>query len=185
MKNIYPSGLPADLNWRFTRERFFSRRKVLFNFSFGIIFLCLFFYPSLIRAQSLTFSYSYENVTRNNGGGTLENGDIIEVHALMLVNSKSIDNVYYIDTLCNGVQFVSGSLKILTNEGLTYYGPYTDASNDDAGVYDASYGGVSRVRVNIGSGAGNAKSGSNLVSSSGGGLSFRVLINQNFMVARY
>jgi hypothetical protein len=124
--------------------------------------------PAFSIAQAVTLSYSYENVTRNDGGGTLENGDIIEVHALMLVKNKTADNVYYIDTIRNGAQFVSGSLKIVTNEGLTYYGPYTDGSNDDQGVYDAS-GGVSRVRVNIGSGASKARSGSNLTSTSGGG----------------
>ncbi len=168
MKNIYPSNFIMGFFGDFKRAKLFSGRKIFYIFNFVILFSYLFFTPSLTSAQSLTFSYSYENVTRNNGGGTMENGDIIEVHALMLVNSKTTKNVYYIDTICNGAQFVSGSLKILTNEGLTYYGPYTDASNDDAGVYDAS-GGVSRVRVNIGSSAGNAQSGSNLVSTSGGG----------------
>src|SRR5690242_5935810 len=130
--------------------------------------LMLFALPESAKGQAVTLSYSYENVTRNDGGGTLENGDIIEVHALMLVKNKTADNVYYIDTIRNGAQFVSGSLKIVTNEGLTYYGPYTDGSNDDQGVYDAS-GGVSRVRVNIGSSASSARSGSNLTSTSGGG----------------
>src|SRR5690242_1297760 len=131
--------------------------------------LMLFALPESAKGQAVTMSYSYENLTRNNGGGTLEKGDIIEVHALMLVKNKTADNVYYIDTIRNGAKFVSGSLKIVTNEGLTYYGPYTDGSNDDEAVYDGSYGGVSRVRVNIGANAGKSRSGSNLTSTSGGG----------------
>ena len=102
--------------------------------------LMLFSLPESAKGQAVTMSYSYENLTRNNGGGTLEKGDIIEVHALILVKNKTANNVYYIDTIRNGAKFVSGSLKIVTNEGLTYYGPYTDGSNDDEGAYDGSYG---------------------------------------------
>lgn len=124
--------------------------------------------PIASRGQIITLSYSYENVTRNATGGNLEKGDIIEVHALMLVKNKTTKNVYYIDTIRTGTQYVPSSMKILTNEGVTFEGPYTDASNDDKAVYDVS-GGTPRIRVNIGTGTGNAKSGVNLTSTSGGG----------------
>ncbi|HEX7458484.1 MAG TPA: T9SS type A sorting domain-containing protein, partial [Ginsengibacter sp.] len=45
-------------------------------------------------------------------------------------------------------------------------GPYTDASNDDAGVYDAT---VPGVRVNLGTGFSKAQSGINFGSITGGG----------------
>ena len=147
----------------------FRNAKAFQVFCLFTVVLMLFALPESTKGQAVTMSYSYENLTRNNGGGTLEKGDIIEVHALMLVKNKTANNVYYIDTIRNGAKFVSGSLKIVTNEGLTYYGPYTDGSNDDEGVYDDSYGGVSRVRVNIGANPGKARSGSNLTSTSGGG----------------
>src|SRR3978361_18416 len=53
---------------------------------------------SSIKAQKLEFSYSYINLSRNSGGGTLEQGDTIEVHALVKVNSTT-NNFYYIDTI--------------------------------------------------------------------------------------
>ena len=120
------------------------------------------------QAQKLQFSYSYVNVTRNNGGGTLENGDIIEVRALAKVNANT-SSFYYIDTIPSGTQFVPGSLKLVTNEGLPFAGsgPYTDASNDDAGVYVST--GPARLRVNIGTGFANAQSGANFGLTTGGG----------------
>ena len=139
-----------------------TRRIILFKIKLVTIpFILLFFsfeiFSSSISAQGLIFSYSYENVTRNNGGGNLESGDTIEVHALTKVNTVTQD-FYYIDTISTGTQFVSGSFQIVTNEGLNFRGPYTDASGDDLGVYDTS-GGIPRLRVNLGAGASNAFSG--------------------------
>ncbi len=129
----------------------------------GIIYLligCLFaiqFSPLCLVAQKLEFSYSYINITRGIGGGTLEQGDIIEVRALVKVNAVT-NNFYYIDTMRTGTQYLSNSLKIVTNEGLTYQGPFTNAALDDKGVY-ATTGGIGRVRVNIGTGAANPNNG--------------------------
>ena len=152
-----------------------SRNLLALSNKTAIIFTCVILFftgillPNYSYAQpAVTLSYSYENVSRNNGGGTLENGDIIEVHALMYIQKKTTKNIYYIDTIRQGTQFINGSLKIVTNEGLLFDGPYTDASNDDKGVYDIS-GGFSRIRVNFPSGGGNARSGGNLTSTSGGG----------------
>ena len=61
-------------------------------------------------SQKLELSYSYFNLSRNNGGGTLENGDTIEIHALVKVNSNT-NNFYYVDTIPAGTQYVSGSLQ--------------------------------------------------------------------------
>ncbi|MEO6814360.1 MAG: hypothetical protein ABI172_10545 [Ginsengibacter sp.] len=153
--------------------------------------------PKHIVAQN-TYSYSYQNVTRNVGGGTLEKGDIIEVRALVLVNVTT-NNFYYIDTIRTGTQFVSGSLKIVTNEGLVFRGPYSDAADSDLGVYDVS-GGVPRVRVNLGAGAASPTAGTGPAqfgSTSGGGkvipndkpkyygktlfiVAYRLLITANF-----
>lgn len=113
------------------------------------------------------FSYTYQNVTRANGGGTLEPGDVIEVRALMKVD-RAASRMYYIDTIPDGLQYIPNSMKIVTNEGLLFAGNYTDASNDDRGVYVASPG-PPRLRINIGTGAGNAQSGGGFGSTSGGG----------------
>ncbi len=141
------------------------------NFSFILVFLFIFFFQSFVPTSlfaQIGFSYSYFNITRNNGGGTLEPGDIIEVHALGFVTSgTTIKNLYFIDSIRSGTQYVSGSMKIITNEGVPIAN-YTDITNDDPGVYDAS---VPGVRINIGTFTlgGNAVSGINFYTNSGGG----------------
>lgn len=156
-----------------------DRDHLNFGKSFFLIFhRCKAIKPALLfillltisrgESQKLQFSYSYVNFTRNTGGGTLENGDIIEIHALAKVNSTT-SSFYYIDTIPTGTQFVSGSLKLVTNEGLLFAGsgPYTDATNDDAGVYEPA--GIPRIRVNIGTGFANARNGANFGLTTGGG----------------
>ncbi len=84
----------------------------------AIVFLLGFSGSSLI-AQS--FSYSYFNLSRNNGGGTLEKGDTIEVHALAYISKgKTVTNHYYIDTIRTGTQYIPGTLRVITNEGFTF-----------------------------------------------------------------
>ncbi len=135
----------------------------LMLFSF-FVFLAI--VPGKLFSQKLQFSYSYFNVTRNAGGGTLQQGDTIEVHALAKINS-TVNSFYYIDTIPSGTQYVNNSLKIVTNEGVLHSGPYSDASNDDGGVYDGT--GNARVRVNIGTGFSAALSGAGFGNTTGGG----------------
>lgn len=132
------------------------------------IFLVILLSCFSASSQKLQFSYSYINLTRNNGGGTLEQGDTIEVHALVKVNATT-KNFYYVDTIRPGTQYINNSIKIVTNEGVLFRGPYTDGAVDDRGLYDVS-GGIPRVRVNLGNGALNPNSGIvNFGSTLGGG----------------
>ncbi len=142
------------------------KKYYIVSLFFSLSFL-LSFIPDSGLAQ-VNFSYSYFNLTRNVGGGTLETGDTIEVHALGFVNKgTTLTNFYFIDSIRTGTQYVPGSMRIITNEGVPLV-TYTDASNDDAGVYDASIPGV---RINIGTSApgGKALSGAGFLSTSGGG----------------
>ncbi len=159
---IYLLALSVD-NILLLKRKLFSRTVI----SFLVIQILL---PSNSFSQKLELSYSYFNLTRNSGGGTLEQGDTIEIHALVKVNA-TVKNMYYIDTIPTGVQFVSGSLKLMTNEGVSFpgSGPYTDAGSDDAGVY---YSTPNAIRINIpgnGTGFTNAKTGANFGLATGGG----------------
>lgn len=116
----------------------------------------------------IIFSFSYQNVTRVNGGGTLEPGDIIEIRALILVRNN-ISNVSYHDTIPAGTQYVPGSMKIVTNEGLLFDGPYTDAGGDDQAIYIP--GADARLRVNLGSSYTNATTGNYNYWGPGGNIS--------------
>lgn len=142
--------------------KFFT--QIILKFSLAIIFFtCMDLH---VNGQNYTFSYTYQNVTRVNGGGTLEKGDTIEVRALMRVGKKATQ-LYYIDTIPTGLKYINNSLKLVTNEGLLFRGLYTDATNDDLGVY--VNGAPSRLRINIGTGAANAQGGVNFGITSGGG----------------
>ncbi len=157
MKKFYPLS------------NYFSFNKGFLFIKRAIAIFILFSFSIPLSAQ-VTFSYSYLNVTRSNGGGTLEKGDIIEVRALAKIDSK-ISNFYYIDTIRPGTQYINNSLKIVTNEGLLFRGPYTNTSGDDLGVYDIS-GSTPRIRINVGTGAANPVSGTGAAqfgSTSGGG----------------
>ncbi|MCO6496948.1 MAG: T9SS type A sorting domain-containing protein [Chitinophagaceae bacterium] len=103
-----------------------------------------------LKAQ-YTFSYTYQNITRNNGGGTLEKGDTIEIRALMKVD-KQATNVYYRDTIPSGLKLIPNSMKIVTNEGLKYKGEYTDAGGDDVAMTILS-GSDKVMKINLGKGA--------------------------------
>ena len=147
---------------------FLAPGKTKINYLLVCIFFAGLFSPSHLFSQKLEFSYSYFNLTRNTGGGTLQQGDTIEVHALAKVNATT-NNFYYIDTIPEGTQYVPNSIKLITNEGLLFTGsgPYTDATNDDAGVYESV--GNSRIRINIGTGFSKARNGVNFGSTTGGG----------------
>ena len=169
MKKFYfgSFNIHVTIPAKFSAPRFLSRRMKLVTGYFLLFFVIHIATPLNSFSQKLELSYSYFNLTRNNGGGTLEQGDTIEIHALVKVNATT-NNFYYIDTIPTGTQFVAGSLKLVTNEGILYAGsgPYTDATNDDRGVYDATIPGI---RVNIGTGFSKAKNGAGFGNTSGGG----------------
>jgi hypothetical protein len=125
--------------------------------------------PAKIFSQpTVRYSFSYINVTRNNGGGTLEPGDIIEVHALVnLATGSTLENVYFIAPITAGTQYVPNSMKLITNEGVLLRA-FSDLSGSDPGVYDPT---VPGIRINIGTsiGGGTAYSGANFTANIDGG----------------
>lgn len=133
------------------------------------IFICvlLLAITGLAWSQNSEFSYTYQNLSRLHGGGTLESGDTIEIRALMKVNNPAV-NVFYRDTIAYGLQYVPNSIKIITNEGLLFRGPYTDAGGDDVAMVKMA-GSRLTLRVNIGTGALVINNSTDFSSTSGGG----------------
>ena len=166
--------LPGKVKHDINSNTLVSTKRIFKLLLLIILLSCIL--PHQLLSQKLTFSYSYINITRGVGGGTLEQGDIIEVRALVKVNSIT-NNFYYIDTIPTGTQYLSNSFKILTNEGLTYQGPFTNAALDDKGVY-ATSGGIGRVRVNIGSGAANPNNGTGTFGVNTGGGTITPFVNK-------
>jgi hypothetical protein len=107
---------------------------------------------------------SYVNITKGATGGTFEPGDTLEIRAAIAVgNSTTITNARYNDTIDNNFTYVPGSLKILTNEGLTFRA-YTDAASDDQAMF-SSVG--NNLRINLGSTATNATGTGNAAATGG------------------
>jgi uncharacterized repeat protein (TIGR01451 family) len=79
---------------------------------------------------------SYLNVTRPTGG-PVSTGDIIELRAVISISSgTNIGNLFFTDNVPAGTSYVSGSLKVVTNENkiiaaIPNTGNYTDAAGDD------------------------------------------------------
>jgi hypothetical protein len=91
-------------------------------------------------AQNLYLGKSFINITKGNGGGTVETGDILEVRASITLRptsapnpvmpSVTIDSTRFTDVIPAGTSYVPGTLRILTNEGKIYK-QFTDAAGDD------------------------------------------------------
>lgn len=95
--------------------------------------------------NTLFMAKSFINITKGNGGGTVETGDVLEVRAAITLRPTSVlDSCAFLDTIPAGTNFVPGSLAILTNEGKVYKS-FTDAANDDEGRITGS-----AVRINLG-----------------------------------
>lgn len=152
-----------------TKKHVIMRTSAFIVFSFVFVLQIFLSSESFAQVPVMDFSYSYINVTRNNGGGTLETGDIIEMHALInLKNGSTISNAYFISTIPSGTNYVPNTMKMITNEGVVIKS-YTDVSGSDVGVYDPA---VPGVRINVSgspNNAGVANSGAGFYSTSGGG----------------
>lgn len=103
------------------------------------------------------FGNSYVNVTKRTIGGTVENGDILEIRTgIWFANNYNSANGYavyysrYYDNVPTNTVFADDSLRIITNEGLTYKN-WTIAGGDDPGTYNASpTSGQYNVKINLG-----------------------------------
>ncbi|HWR33026.1 MAG TPA: T9SS type A sorting domain-containing protein [Chitinophagaceae bacterium] len=88
-------------------------------------------------AQNIDFGKSYINVTKGVNGGTVENGDTLEIRASFVVKSGTYDSCRFQDVVPTGTSFITGSISVLTNEG-KYYKQFTDAWGDDQGWISGS-----------------------------------------------
>jgi len=169
MKKLYPGFIFIPSSGAVSRLRHYSsgRRGNPLRWLVLVFAMISVSAPFSSLGQKLQMSYSYFNLSRNNGGGTLQTGDTIEIHALAQVNA-TVKSFYYMDTVPTGTSYISNSMKLMTNEGIIFSGggPFTDLTNDDRGVYNA---GVKGIRVNLGTGYSNAQSGVGFGVTTGGG----------------
>lgn len=94
----------------------------------------------------IEFGKSYINISKPNSG-TVETGDVLEIRASVVVRAGIYDSCRFNDVIPVGTSFVSGSLKILTNEGKQYKA-FTNAYDDAAD--DEGYIVGSNITINLG-----------------------------------
>jgi len=101
------------------------------------------------------YGNSYVNVSKRTNGGVVENGDTLEIRMTFHITSGTIYNARYLDNVPTNTQMLTGindSIRVITNEGLTYK-KYTRAAGDDAATYIAAPPvGDYQVRLNLGFG---------------------------------
>lgn len=139
-------------------------RKNLRIFSTVLLFLPAMLYCSQLFSQ-ITYVNNYQasrtfaNITKPNGG-VFDPTDTIEVRYTILVPQSPqptggsgaaqvrhiLKSAQIIDTLPANVNFVPGSMRITTNEGILYKGAFTDGADADQGTYSVI--GANRI-VNI------------------------------------
>lgn len=135
-----------------------------------LVCLLLSFYSSNCIAQHNPLfgaGNSYVNLSKQNNGGFIQTGDTLEIRTNYFFgptynapnygtngNRYQIYNVRYFDSVPINTTILNGtldSLRLITNEGLTFR-KYTLAAGDDAAVYNATPpAGQYQIRINIGS----------------------------------
>ncbi len=117
----------------------------------------------------IDYAKSYINITDGVIGGTINQGDILEIRATLVVKTgaSNIDNVSFYDTIKRNAGFIfKDSIATRTNEGKVYKA-FTNAVADDAG-WLAPTGLDTAIRINMGTGA---------TASTGGTLTFNSIPN--------
>ena len=131
-------------------------KKPLHALSF-IVFL--FFLCQHSAAQGrVDIGKSFANVSKLNTGGTYVPGDTVEIRVTIAVKTQTtatiIDEVQVLDAVPAKTTYIPGSMRIATNEGINYKGPFTDAFDTDQARYNAG-----NIIINIGNRATNIAGG--------------------------
>ena len=126
------------------------QKSLLFIYKL-LLFLFLLSFCQIILAQSVQTGKSYINISKPTGG-TIQNGDQLEIRAVIAVSGNSVYYARYNDTIPSGTTYIANSIRFTTNEGMNYGTPLrptgllTDAGGDDEARYNAGV-----LRVNLGS----------------------------------
>lgn len=115
--------------------------------SSGIPFL--FTFCPVFSVAQVQIGRNFINVTKGQTGGTIERGDTLEVRTTIVVPSgTTINKCSYYELIPSPTKYVTGTLKLLTNEGLVYKA-LTDQMDQD----NAEMIGTTNVWFGIGKGA--------------------------------
>ncbi|RZA01334.1 MAG: T9SS type A sorting domain-containing protein [Sphingobacteriaceae bacterium] len=101
---------------------------------------------------------SFANMSKLKTGGTYNPGDTVEIRVTIAVKTQTtatiIDEVQVTDVVPAKTTYIPGSMRIATNEGINYKGPFTEAFDTDQARNNAG-----NIIINIGNKATNSIGG--------------------------
>lgn len=100
--------------------------------------VCFLFTKAGLSQNRVDIGKSFANISRLNTGGTFYPGDTIEIRVTFAVirlgsTTTIVDSVQVFDVVPANTTYINGSMRVATNQGLTYKGPFTEAADGDAG----------------------------------------------------
>ncbi|MFT3678604.1 MAG: T9SS type A sorting domain-containing protein [Chitinophagaceae bacterium] len=102
------------------------------------------------------FGNSYVNVSKRSTGGVVQPGDTLEIRMTINHTAGTLYGLRYVDNVPTHTNMLTGtqdSIRVITNEGLTFR-RYSLDLNDDAGSYVALPGPTEyNIRLNLGFGS--------------------------------
>ena len=109
-------------------------------------------------ANRVDIGRRFANMSKLNSGGTFNPGDTVEVRVTIAVIRQgtytALDSVQVYDQVPAKTIYIPGSMRVATNEGLTFKGPFTEAVDADPG---RNVGG--NIIINLGNGANGTRGG--------------------------
>lgn len=136
-------------------------KKNLHALSYVFLFaLCIFFNKNAVAqgANRVDIGKSFANMSKLSSGGTFNPGDTVEVRVTIAVitqvTATTIDSVQVFDQVPAKTTYINGSMRVATNQGLTYKGPFSENADADAASMVAG-----NITINLGRGANGVKGG--------------------------
>jgi hypothetical protein len=128
------------------------------------VLLFLFFVPTFFLCQEafaqgrVDIGKSFANISKLGTAGTYEPGDTVEIRVTIAVKTQTtatiIDQVQVLDAVPAKTTYINGSMRIATNEGILYKGPFTEAFDSDPARFNAG-----NIIINVGNKATNSAGG--------------------------
>ena len=121
------------------------------------IFTSLFYQP--VKSQNrVDVGKSFANLSKLSTGGTFNPGDTLEIRVTIAVKTiatyTAVDSVQVLDNVPARTTYIPGTLRIATNQGITYKGTFTDVLDGDQGSNIAG-----AITINLGKNANGTKGG--------------------------
>lgn len=109
-------------------------------------------------ANRVDIGKSFANMSKLKTGGTYNPGDTVEIRVTFAVIRQTtftaVDSVQVFDQVPAKTTYIPGSMRVATNEGITYKGPFTEAIDTDPG---RNVGG--NIIINLGNKANGTRGG--------------------------